>query len=342
MIPSNFYPKVRLLAIVGGLALAACVLGLMATHKPAESAFPGGNGKIAFDSFPATGSEDNDTEIYTVTSDGKVLMKLTNDPYEDLNPTFSADGRRIAFSSNRHRLMDYDIFTMNTGGTGLKNVTNNSAPLNEGAPAWSPNGQKIAFERFRIPLSGISIYVRKADGTKERRLTEDTGNERSSNPSWSPDGSKIVFDTNREGPPENDTVGTDLWVMNANGTGERKFFTDPLPQDCNREQPDWSPDGTKVVFVYTCHNVPPPEGNGIYVADSDGSDQKRLVGPGRSPVWSPNGQKIAFVRLPDDENATQVDVFVMRSDGTNVTNYTNTPEVDEGSPSWQPVIAPSG
>src|ERR687890_925387 len=70
MIPSNFYPKVRLLAIVGGLALAACVLGFMATHKPADAAFPGGKGKIAFHSRHISGLQDS--EIYTITADGKI------------------------------------------------------------------------------------------------------------------------------------------------------------------------------------------------------------------------------------------------------------------------------
>jgi TolB protein len=325
MIPSNFHPKVRLLAIIGGLTLAACVLALMATHKPTEAAFPGSNGKIAF----ASQKTGNTGEIYTITSDGKVLKRLTKNSYDEAFPAFSPNGRRIAFTSNRPKLRDYDIFTMNTGGRGVMNLTHDSG-FNEREPAWSPDGTKIAFSRLN------NIFVRNADGTNEIQLTEE-GTGENGQPSWSPDGSKILF-TRRCDISLPECFGIDLWVMNADGTDERRFSTDPLIQACRGTAADWSPDGTKIVFV--CE---PAEGNGgIYVVNADGSGLTRLttsiarIGD-TWPVWSPNGRKIAFVRHTDGPN----DLYVMRADGTNITNYTNTPGANENTPSWQPRLSPT-
>jgi Tol biopolymer transport system component len=324
MIPSNFYPKVRLLAIVGGLALAACVLGFMATHKPADAAFPGGKGKIAFHSRHISGLQDS--EIYTITADGKIIKRLTNNVHDDEDATFSPDGRRIAFRSVR--LGVPDIFTMKPSGARDTNVTKNA--LNEGSPAWSPDGTQITFVR-----SG-DIYVINANGTNERRLTEDP--EIDFDPAWSPDGSKILF--SRTCDAAFPCFGRDLWVMNANGNDERRFFTDPDAEDCTKYQPDWSPDGTKVVFAHAC--LTDASKNGIYVVNADGSGQKRLTTFDEpqpiGPVWSPNGRKVAFTRDVDGVS----DLHVMRADGTNITNITNTPLADELFPSWQPVKAPSG
>ncbi|PWU23208.1 MAG: hypothetical protein C5B48_09020 [Candidatus Rokuibacteriota bacterium] len=70
--------------------------------------------------------------------------------------------------------------------------------------------------------------------------------------------------------------------------------------------------------------------NGIYVMNSDGSDQT-LLGDGRDPAWSPDGQKIAFVS-DRDGNA---EIYVMNADGTGVTRLTDDPG-SEREPAWSP------
>ena len=76
------------------------------------------------------------------------------------------------------------------------------------------------------------------------------------------------------------------------------------------------------------------------MVNADGSGQKRLLAPGINdfdemimPAWSPNGRKIAFVCLA---SGRLNDLFVMRADGTNSSNYTNTPEGRNSLPAGSP------
>lgn len=302
------------LGAVGLLMLLMLVVGV----QPSEATFPGKNGRIVFERQqwlgPLVGY--GPVKIFAIRPDATGLKRVT----KGSTPNFSPNGRRIAFV----RLDQFgveDIYIKSPWDTGkVRNVTKtqNSYEL---SPAWSPDGRQIAFERRG------EIYKINADGTNERRLTELDTRARDFEPSWSPDGSQIVF-VRYENDQTTGEFFIDLFVMNADGTGERRL-TDRVPPNCNRLSPDWSPDGNKVVFEYICNAV----GNGIYVVNADGTGQQRLTNTlDLDPVWSPNGRQIAYISA----NAGFYDLYVMLADGTNPTKITNSPEVDEQNPSWQP------
>ncbi len=98
---------------------------------------------------------------------------------------------QIAFTSNRDG--NLELYLMNTDGTGLVNLTNNSDG-EDMDPAWSPDGSKLAFATTRD--GNFELYLMNADGTGIVNLTNTTANERY--PAWSPDGSKIAFHTDRD------------------------------------------------------------------------------------------------------------------------------------------------
>ena len=112
------------LAAVGMLLLTMLVVG-----KPAEAAFPGQNGKIAF-----TSDRDGNSEIYSMNPNGQGLDRLTNNPQSDRDPAWSPDGNRIAFQSNRDG--NYEIYAMNSNGQSLDRLTNN--PAYDSSPDWQP------------------------------------------------------------------------------------------------------------------------------------------------------------------------------------------------------------
>jgi TolB protein len=122
---------------------------------------------------------------------------------------------------------------------------------------------------------------------------------------WSPDGQKIAFHGASTGLAIDRS--SNVHVINADGT-ERTRLTDFSSVDGT---PDWSPDGSRIVFTSDRR-----DGRGIYVMDADGSDVVKLTDAGDLPAWSPDGLKIAYT--------CGNDVCVMNSDGTGSANLTNT------------------
>ena len=76
---------------------------------------------------------DHRLDIYVMNADGTGQVRLTNNPAGDWSPSWSPDGQRITFVSNRDS--NWEIYVMNADGTGQVNLTNN--PATDSAPAWS-------------------------------------------------------------------------------------------------------------------------------------------------------------------------------------------------------------
>jgi Tol biopolymer transport system component len=310
------YLTLKVLAIATALAIAACVLALMATHKPAGAAFPGENGRIAFTENPFGISKDN--EIYTILPDGSDRRQLTSTTDGASNPAWSADGTKIAF--NCVHGFTFEICTMNADGSGLRQLTPTDG-LDGSQPVWSPDGTRIAF------LTNRDIYVMNADGSGVSRLTNDANIEFA--PAWSPDGTKIAFER------QYDTQQplSDIWVMNASdGTSQVNLTANSAsPFEFN---PDWSPDGTKIVFVGAYGSAPNTE---LYTMDASGSPPSALTNtPGvleSEPVWSPDGTEIMFTAY-DIPFGSVTGIWKMRADGTNRINLISSSHA--GGADWQP------
>jgi len=106
-------------ALILFLLLAALLL-LPLGAKPAQTAFPGANGKIAFHS-----DRDGNLEIYVMDADGSGQTNLTNNPALDFTPAWSSDGSKIAFVSDRDG--NSEVYVMDAIGSGQTNLTNNPA-----------------------------------------------------------------------------------------------------------------------------------------------------------------------------------------------------------------------
>ena len=92
-------------------------------------------------------------------------------------PSWSPDGQRIAFVSNREGKGD-EVYVMDADGKNPHNLTNN--PSYDGFSSWSPDGRRIAFTSNRGD-EGYEIYVMDADGKNPRNLTNNPGI------NWTPD-----------------------------------------------------------------------------------------------------------------------------------------------------------
>jgi TolB protein len=155
---------------------------------------------------------------------------LTDKAGKDGWPTWSPDSQRIAFESNRGD--NWDIWVINTDGTGLANLT--QSPEDELFPAWSPDGQQIAFTSKRS--GNLDVWVMNRDGSNPRNLTRNPSRDRYA--MWSPDGTKIAFNTSRDGDQE-------IYVMNADGSNPTNVSRAPNTVE---GLADWSPDGQRMVL----------------------------------------------------------------------------------------------
>jgi TolB protein len=303
------------------LLCAACALAVTAT--PAHATFPGQNGKIAFASFDALNEGTGD--IYTMSPNGRHLLNLTPDsPADDDFPRWSADGQMIAFYSTRtgpnNPTGDQEIFVMNADGSGLRQVTYNTA--DDGAPAWSPNGDRLVFHRWLDDYTNADLITVRVNGTGERNLTRSPGIlDRQA--LWSPDGREIVFARDDSG------LENDIYTIRPDGSHLRALTATPTDE----EWPNWSPDGKRIAFHADA--AMPSEQWDVYVMCRDGgSPPTRLTtAGGYHAVWSPDGRKIVFSK----ELTDNIELFTMRADGSRPKQLIARPESHDNHPDWQPV-----
>jgi len=138
---------------------------------------------------------------------------------------------------------------------------------------------------------------------------------------------KIVY-TVSMGSPD---FTTDIWMMNADGTGQTNLTNTP---SVSERAPIWSPDSTKIAYVASDNVF-----SSVWVMNADGSGQSRLstfAGDEFGPTWSADGSKVACVRyVPGISISTQFDIFVVALDGSSDINITNS-DFDELEPAWSP------
>jgi Tol biopolymer transport system component len=175
---------------------------------------------------------DGNTDIYSASSDGSDVTRLTDDPAPEYSPRWSPDGERIAFISERDG--DQDIVVMAAGGGDQVDVSDNHDV--DDAPTWSPDGGSIAFvaylhgaDPFMIGQGDAEIFVVSADGS--HKVDVSRNNAWDGDPAWSPDGRSIAF-TRR-------TDHAQIFVMRADGNDQRRLHgVDGSANDCC---PSWRP-----------------------------------------------------------------------------------------------------
>jgi Tol biopolymer transport system component len=295
----------------GWLATGLLCLLCLLPGAPAEAAWPGRDGAIAF-------GRGND--IWVQLPSGK-QRQLTAGKAAETEPTYSRDGRQIAFV----RFSDdgSDIWVMNADGTDERPVT--ATAEGEVQPAFFPSGRSLVFVRSS-PSTGFAVFSVRLDGSGERRLAVGA-----TFPVISPNGRWLAF-TRR---PSRNGIG-----LKDLRTGEVRRLPTGISQDA-----DFSPDGRRLVFV----GQRPCGGKGarrlalLTIGLHDRRPRMLLPTCGRpflpsNPAWSPRGNRIVFVRRDDPAGSAVSRLQMLNLRGRLIPGAPrHRPGVSEFSPSWQPL-----
>jgi Tol biopolymer transport system component len=238
-----------------------------------------------------------DRFLYVMNSDGSNVRLVTGNVPNMARPQWSPDGMKIAVSGGMPIAIEpnkpvVDIYVINVSDGSFVQLTKDSAT--NSSPTWSPDGKQIAFISDREADNPPNpnrrkIWVMNSDGSNQRKVTDihNTSNPRFYNDNevaWSPDGLKLVFTGSRDDNGTRDCINTQcnqIYTINSDGSNESR-----LTNDFNLVNSDkwvqWSPDGTKLVFVRDLTTIEDSKnsydrGRAIVVMNSDGSNQQQIT-----------------------------------------------------------------
>jgi TolB protein len=178
------------------------------------------------------------------------------DRQDEWGPTWSPDGRWLAFNTSVRDRTSLQLYVARPDGTDGHVLSTSFAEF----PSWSPGGEHIAFASMMSGRPGLNpdydLRVIGADGSGERGLTH-TPKTMEMFPQWSPDGAWIVY---MAGPVGVDA--TSVWLMRADG-GDPRRLTEP-----NTAVPSWSPDGRHIIYLDVAED--------LVVMDLETGDQVEL------------------------------------------------------------------
>ena len=301
------------------------MLALFCVVVVALVAAANGTGKILFVS-----ERDGNAEIYVMNADGSSESRLTDNPAEDRDPSWSPDGTQIVFASDRDG--DFELYTMSASGGEVTQLTDTED--DEAWPVWSPDAERIAFVRGTVDdgwYRGDSIYV-LMDDPRLYVVDLNTGEETRFGssiqslyaPTWSPDGTRLAYHEIRE------TVLGGGWgsvtLLNLKVVEIATGKVETIAQSASTNQriffyshPAWSPDGELISLEYAEANRSRPAKitSTVSTIEPDGGSRETVARGDTDnvltePSWSPDGAWIAYTKttmygVPSDIYAVPVD-----------------------------------
>ena len=285
-------------ALLLGVAMAGAACGVL--RDP---------GLIAYSS-----GQEGQRDILAIRADGTQGITVIDHPADDFSPRWSADGKRLAFLSDR--LGNVEVFVGPADGSDARRATNTSVA--ESSLTWSPDGERLAYlspdkegrtHVFLVEIRTLTPNRLTFGGVAETDLT------------WSPDGRWIAF-------VALDEAGEPVGIFLRNPDGVNRIRVTNAPD----RSPTWSPDSESLAFVSE------RDGNReIYVVDVSQAEEAvgesvRLTVNAASdygPAWSPDGDGIAFLSDRDGN----VEVYIVAPDGDELQRLT-TNGVEERGLVW--------
>lgn len=291
------------------LTLFAAALAIL---PAAASAATAPNGSIAYTACSYDADLGRDTcDLWVTGPNGTdpAPKNLTRTPdVDEADPTWSPDGSRLAFTRDIGSC-NTNIWIINANGTGGRQITYRDQPDTYACqlePTWSPDGSQLAFVRSNPTTFVAEIIVIDINSGDERVVSPPSGSGDGFGAlelAWSPDGSKLAFSAVREEMMEDPITGEpeaaaqyEIVTINLDGSGEQ-----------------------------------------IISAGAPNSRRAATLEEDRAPAWSPDGSQLVFMSQSQDPSCCgKWQVWVASRDGTQLTNLSDDPDLDETFPAWSP------
>lgn len=247
-------------------------------------------------------------------ADGQNIRNALNSAEPIISPSWSPDGKKVAYVSFEDRKPVIYVHELATG----RRISLSNQKGNNSAPAWSPDGKKLAVSLSKD--GNTQIYEINSDGTGLRRLTR--GSTIDTEPQYSPDGRSIYFTSDRGGNPQ-------IYRMSAEGeqvegakrvTYKQGFVTSPRI----------SPDGKYLAYIANIGGA-----FRLYILNLATSDAQALTdgSSDESPSFAANGR---YVLYSTKVNGKRV-LAAVSVDG-NSKQVLTIPGSDIRQPSWGPFM----
>jgi TolB protein len=296
----------------------------------AEAYFSGDGARLIFQSKREGRPCD---QIYTMGVDGSDVRMVSTGKGRTTCSYFFPKAGRILFSSTHAASPDcppppdyshgyvwavypsYDIFTANTDGSDLRQLT--TTPGYDAESTFSTDGRKIVFTSMRD--GDLDIYTMDADGKNVKRLTNEMGYD--GGPFFSRDGKRIVYRANHPQTPaeverykkllgENliEPNALEIWVMDSDGRNKRQVTRLGVASFA----PYFLPDGRRIIFSSNYPNIRSRDFN-LFVVNTDGTRLEQITFNDTFdgfPMFSPDGRRLVFASNRNAAARGDTNVFI--------------------------------